>query len=512
MSIQPIGDATGSMPPMTPVKLVGAKATFEQNGLPVAAAIDDNPGSAWAVDPEFGKDHAAVFTTAEPFGFERGTRVTITLKYNTNVHHSIGRPRLTISESSELPATTGGALDETIQSLLSQQFDQLQPAQQKEVLSWYKTRDPGWKSLDERRTAHAAQAPKPRVQKVLVATEGLPPVTLHTQAEAEFLKETHFLRRGEPNNKESVATQSFLQVLMANPDAPQLFQAEPPAGWRTSYRRTSFSNWLVDRESGAGSLLARVAVNRLWQHHMGKGIVATPSDFGTRGALPSHPELLDWLARELVWHQWEFKPVHRAILNSSTYRQACDVDERREAIDRDNRLLWHRQRRRLEAEVIRDAILAVSGQLDDRLYGPGKLDEGHLRRSLYFTMKRSQLIPSMTVFDAPDGTTPVADRPETTVAPQALLLMNNPHVREAARHFATRLLSIAANSREEAVRMAYMSAISRSPTTDELENALQFLQQQASSYSSADASASLAKALEDFCQILFCLNEFVYVE
>ena len=106
----------------------------------------------------------------------------------------------------------------------------------------------------------------------------------------------------------------------------------------------------------------------------------------------------------------------------------------------------------------------------------------------------------------------MADRPETTVAPQALLLMNNPHVREAARHFATRLLSIAANSREEAVRMAYMSAISRSPTTDELENALQFLQQQASSYSSADASASLAKALEDFCQILFCLNEFVYVE
>ena len=379
-------------------------------------------------------------------------------------------------------------------------------------MDWYKSRDAGWKSLEDRRATHAALAPKPRVQKVLVASEGLPPVTLHTQAEAEFLKETHFLRRGEPNNKESVATQGFLQVLMANPDAPQLFQAQPPAGWRTSYQRTSLTNWLIDREAGAGNLLARVIVNRIWQHHLGRGIVGTPSDFGTRGELPTHPELLDWLAGELVRHQWELKPLHRAMLTSSVYQQSCDTDDPRASIDRENKRLWHRPRRRLEAEVIRDAILAESDLLDDRLYGPGRLDEGHRRRSLYFTVKRSQLMPSMTVFDAPDGTTPVADRPETTIAPQALMLMNNPHVREAARQFAIRLLPIAMKSPEDAVRTGYLDAVSRQPTSDELANIVAFLGQQKESYSTVDPHGRLLQALEDFCQVLFCLNEFVYVE
>ncbi len=509
---QPLGEPANSKPIPMPVKLVGAKATFEQNGLPVAAAIDDNPGSAWAVDPEFGKDHAAVFSTAEPFGFERGTLVTITLKFNVNVHHSIGRPRLTISQQTNLPATTGGAFDEVIQAILDRPFAQLTDDQKAKVLDWYKSRDAGWKILEDRRVAHAALAPKPRVQKVLVASEGLPPVTLHTQAEAEFLKETHFLRRGEPNNKEAVATQGFLQVLMANPDAPQLFQAQPPAGWRTSYQRTSLTNWLVDREAGAGNLLARVIVNRIWQHHLGRGIVATPSDFGTRGELPTHPELLDWLAGELVRHRWELKPLHRAVLTSSVYQQGCDTDEARASIDRENKRLWHRPRRRLEAEVIRDAILAESDLMDDRLYGPGRLDEGHRRRSLYFTVKRSQLMPSMTVFDAPDGTTPVADRPETTIAPQALLLMNNSHVREAARQFATRLLPIAQKSPEEAVRMGYLDAVSRRPTSEELTSSVKFLGQQSQSYTSVDPNGRLLQALEDFCQVLFCLNEFVYVE
>lgn len=240
--------------------------------------------------------------------------------------------------------------------------------------------------------------------------------------------------------------------------------------------------------------------------------MATPSDFGIRGELPTHPELLDWLADELVRHRWELKPLHRTILSSGTYRQSCDVDEARASIDRENRLLWHRPRRRLEAEVIRDAILSVGGQLDDRLYGPGKLDEGHQRRSLYFTVKRSQLMPSMTVFDAPDGTTPVADRPETTIAPQALLLMNNPHVRLASHQFASRLLMIAATAPDEAVRLGYLTAISRMPTDEELIDSVQFLKQQSESYSLSDPKLSLSRALEDFCQILFCLNEFVYVE
>ena len=506
----PVGAAADTKP--TPVKLTSAKATFEQNGLPVAAAIDDNPQSAWAVDPEFGKDHAAVFACIEPFGFESGTVVTITLAYNNNTQHSIGRPRLTLSQKSDQPATTGGAWNETILALLTKPFDQLTVEEKKTAFDWFKPQDAGWKQVEDRRASHAATMPKPRLQKVLVATEGLPPVKLHTQAESEFLKETHFLRRGETNHKDAVATQGFLQVLMTNPDAPQLFQTPAPSGARTSFQRTSLTNWMLDREAGAGNLLARVIVNRLWQHHLGRGLVSTPSDFGTRGELPSHPELLDFLASELIRHNWELKPIHRLIMSSRVYQQSCDTDEQRAGVDRENKLFWHRPRKRLEAEVIRDAVLAASGQLDDRLYGPGKLDESHRRRSLYFTVKRSQLMPSMTVFDAPDGTTPVADRPQTTIAPQALLLMNNPQVRDASRQFAAQLQPVAVKSLEDAVRLGYLTAVSRDPSPEELTNTAEFLRQQAASYSQTDPTAGLARSLIDFCQVLFCLNEFIYTE
>jgi mono/diheme cytochrome c family protein len=490
-----------------PIKLGNARATFEQKGLPVAAAVDDNPQSAWAVDPEFGKDHAAVFT-ADPFGFESGTVVTVTLKYNNNVNHSIGRPRLSLSHAADVPATVGGAWDETILALLMKPVDQLTDDEKRRGYDWYKPQDAGWKELDDRRVAHMAQSPKPTLQKVLVATEGLPPVKLHTQAESEFLKETHFLRRGETNQKEAVAQQGFLQVLMKEPENSKSFQTPPPSGWRTSYQRTSLTNWLLDRDTGAGNLLARVIVNRLWQHHLGQGIVATPSDFGTRGEPPTHAELLDFLAAELIRDQWDLKSVHRLILTSAVYRQSCDADEQRAAIDRENKLLWHRPRRRLEAEAIRDAVLEVSGQLDDRLYGPGRLDENHRRRSLYFTMKRSQLMPSMTVFDAPDGTSPVADRPQTTIAPQALLLMNNPQIRAAAHQFAARLEPLAAKSVEDAVRTGYLAAVSRQPTPEELAGTVEFVKTQSATYSNAGMHHSLV----DFCQVLFCLNEFIYTE
>ena len=380
------------------------------------------------------------------------------------------------------------------------------------LLDWFKHDDAGWKAIDDQRAAHAATAPKPRIQKVLVATEGLPPIKLHTQAEAEFLKETHYLRRGETNNKDAVATQSFLQVLMANPKSPQLFQSTPPSGWRTSYQRTTLTNWLTDVDTGAGRLLARVIVNRLWQHHIGRGIVATASDFGTRGEPPTHPELLDWLASELIRHDWELKPIHRLILNSHVYQQTCDRNESQEVADRENRLWRYRPRRRLEAEVIRDAILSVSQQLDDRLYGPGSLDETHRRRAIYFTVKRSQLMPSMTVFDAPDGTTPVADRPQTTVTPQALLLMNHPQVREASTQLARLLTRRNGESRTNAIRDGYLMAIGREPTNVELADSLEFLEQQRLVYSNLPDAQRQIRAMTDFCQVLFSLNEFIYVD
>src|SRR5262249_44725898 len=152
----------------------------------------------------------------------------------------------------------------------------------------------------------------------------------------------------------------------------------------------------------------------------GRGIVGTPSDFGYQGERPTHPELLDWLARELIDSGWSLKHVHKLILTSAVYLQTSDHDKRRAAVDPENRLLWRHTPRRLEAEVIRDAILAASGDLDGRMFGPGTLDPTHKRRSIYFTVKRSKLVPTMVLFDAPDALGGLDVRPTTTIAPQAL--------------------------------------------------------------------------------------------
>src|SRR5207302_534864 len=159
--------------------------------------------------------------------------------------------------------------------------------------------------------------------------------------------------------------------------------------------------------------------------------------------------------------------------------------------------------RRLDAEVIRDSILFTGGTLDYTMYGPGTLDEASPRRSIYFTMKRSKLIPSLIVFDAPDGTTGVGERPSTTIAPQALHLMNNPQVRAAAKSFAKRMIGDGTVTDEQAVTRAYLAALCREPGKDELADALAFLK--------GKAGPARETALADFCQVLFCLNEFLYV-
>src|SRR5262249_37781796 len=338
-----------------------------------------------------------------------------------------------------------------------------------------------------------------------------PPVRLHSQG-ADFLNETHFLRRGDPDQKQRVAPPGFLQVLMTTPEKEKHWPARPPSGWRTSYRRTALANWMTDAECGAGQLLARVIVNRLWQHHMGRGLVATPSDFGTRGEKPTHPELLDWLASELIRNGWRLKPIHKLIMTSATYAQASVRDERKEAKDRDNRLFWRRPVLRLEAEAVRDSLLALGGMLDTTMYGPGTLDEGSRRRSIYFTVKRSKLIPMLQVFDAPEALVSLGERPTTTIAPQAPLLMNNAHVRSWARGFARRIAPSEGTSVEEAVARGYRIALTREPTRQELADSVAFVKSQLASYTVEARKDAREQALADFCQVLMCLNELVYVE
>jgi cytochrome c553 len=352
--------------------------------------------------------------------------------------------------------------------------------------------------------------------KALIASEGLPAVRLHTQGD-DFFKQTFFLSRGDVNQKQGAAPLGYLQVLMRSPDREKHWQAEPPKGSRTSFRRTALADWLTDTQSGAGQLVARVIVNRLWQHHFGHGIVATPNDFGARGERPSHPELLDWLAGELIRHGWRLKPIQRLILTSAAYCEGSEADRVKEAVDPGNRFFWRHEKRRLEGEVVRDALLACSNRLDERMYGPGSLDEAQRRRSVYFTVKRSELVPMMQVFDAPEALSSMGDRTSTTIAPQALLLLNNPNVRADARAFAARLLPALARSMADAVRSGYRIALCRDPQPAELDDSVAFIEHQRALHESdaragAQKSDARVSALLDFCQVLMCLNEFVYVD
>ena len=499
----------GDAQPKT-VAFENPRATFEQPGLPVAAVIDADPKSGWAVDPEFGKSHAAVFDLVEPIAAAQATRLTFTLKFDNNVRHSIGRLRLCVASHDGVDIGSA-AMPQPMVEILEKARDQRTAEQQAALLAWYGTLDPEWQRLHAALEQHAALAPKLETFTALISSEGVPAVRLHTQG-PDFYEQTYFLRRGDPNLKGDVATQGFLQALTSPGYEAARWQVAPPKGWHTSYRRRAMAQWITDVDHGAGHLLARVIVNRLWQHHFGRGIVATPNDFGAQGESPSHRELLDWLAERLIAEGWRLKPIHRLMMRSAVYRQSSRFDKAMAEIDPGNQSLWHFPVRRVEAEVVRDAMLSVGGLLDERMFGPGTLDESSRRRSIYFTVKRSKLVPMMVLFDAPDALASQGRRPSTVVAPQALAMMNSPHLRQCAEAFARSIQSKGKASLAELARAAYLAALARQPTAAESETAVAFLGEQTASYEAASAKDAQSLALADFCQVLMGLNEFIYID
>ncbi len=338
--------------------------------------------------------------------------------------------------------------------------------------------------------------------KVMVTSEGLPHMSHHADDRGfpHFYPETHLLKRGDVHQKQEAVSAGFLRVLAPEGKEFADWQVTPPDGWtRTSFRRATLAKWMTDPKQGAGSLAARVIVNRLWQHHFGRGLVSTPNDFGVSGERPTHPELLDWLASDLIGHGWTLKRMHKLIMTSQTYMQSGAFDEHRATIDRENRLLWRRTPQRLEAEAIRDSMLAVSGKLDLTQFGPGTLDQNMTRRSVYFFIKRSQLIPMMMLFDWPEHLVSIGQRPVTTIAPQALMFMNSPQGRDYAAAFANRLPTEAP---EHTIREAWRQAFGRVPTDAESAASVHFLNQQ----------PDTNQAIVNLCQTVLSMNEFVYVE
>jgi mono/diheme cytochrome c family protein len=362
-------------------------------------------------------------------------------------------------------------------------------------------------SLDELSVAdYAKDRPgrEPNLQKVMITSEGqhVKALRLNTSSDQipDFYRETYYLDRGDPGQKAGVAELGFMQVLTRTKETTRWTNKSRDN--RTSGRRTALSYWITDVDYGAGNLLARVIVIRLWQHYFGRGIVATPSDFGTQGERPTHPELLDWLASELIRHGWRLKPIHKLILTSKTYRMGQLSSAENRKIDPENHFLWRRQPRRLEGEAIRDSALAVGGMLDKTMFGAGTLDEKMRRRSIYFTIKRSQLVPTMQLFDWPDALTSMDSRTVTTTPLQALVFMNDPHFRQMAEGFAGRIIG-----EQDKIGAAYTIAYGRPPSERERTLSAGFIRKQSRSH-----SGDLRKTLSDFCAALMSANEFIYIE
>jgi len=290
-----------------------------------------------------------------------------------------------------------------------------------------------------------------------------------------------------------------------------------PADAPEAERRKALAEWIAGR---GNPLTPRVIVNRLWGHHFGAGLVPTPSDFGFQGGRPSHPELLDWLASELVQPSdgkpWSLKRIQRLIVLSATYRQASRFNEQAAAVDAENRLLWRQSPQRLSAETFRDALLAVSGELDRKLGGPGYRDftissagnnetytvfdavgPEHNRRSLYRTWVRTGTSPLLDLFDCPDPSVPTPRRSVTSTPLQALAQLNDAAIEHYAQKFAERLRREHPGHEATQIRRAYELAFARQPSADEAAFGKQF---------AAD------HGLAQLCLVLFNANEFLYVD
>ncbi|MDX1947299.1 MAG: DUF1549 domain-containing protein [Pirellulaceae bacterium] len=341
-------------------------------------------------------------------------------------------------------------------------------------------------------------------------------------------RETFVLWRGDLANRGPRVGAGVPQILASRGD-PYL----PAKTERSTGQRLALADWLAQPEN---PLTWRVAANRLWQHHFGRGIVATPSNFGLTGAAPTHPELLAWLAAEMAETGGHWKRIHRQIVGSATYRQLSQSSAAGLAADPQNLLLWRMNKRRLEAEGIRDSVLAVAGTLNSQRGGPGvkpripaellvasqrnkwpvveRETPEHWRRSVYVYVKRQLPFPLLELFDVPNTAQTCDRRDESTVPTQALVLMNDQFTQEQAGWLAQRVLQEAGGDRAAQAQFALRLALCREPAATRVQEAVAFLDQQHAAHQQpgAPADAAAKAALTDLCHVLLNCNEFLYVE
>ena len=344
---------------------------------------------------------------------------------------------------------------------------------------------------------------------------------------------TRVLLLGDPGTP-GEEVQPVVPTILAHPDLlSRLGPIEPT--FNSSGRRHWLARWMTDPQN---PLVARVMVNRIWQWVFGDGLVATENDFGAAGDAPSHPLLLDYLASEFIASGWSVKHMVRLLVGSSTFAQASDWNSAAAGVDHRNRLLWRWQSRRLEAEAVRDSMLAVSGSLNHSMHGPsmfpripdsvlagqsqpglnwGESDpEQNRRRSIYIFVKRSLAVPEMELLDSPDTTSSCEQRRVSTTGPQALTFLNGDFSHEQARRLAQRVMRTTGEERANQVRSAFRMGLARGPNPGELQAALDFLRIQEAQIREDLAGTRTAavireRALQSLCLTLLNTNEFFYL-
>jgi mono/diheme cytochrome c family protein len=460
---------TGGAAQPRPVKFRDARASFSQKGYDVKGAIDDDPKTAWAINPEFHKSHWAQFEAEKPLGFEEGTTFTFTLVQQFGAGRTIGRLRLS--------ALTGNLkarpLSAELVAILETPADKRSEAQARKLLDHRADEDAEASRLKEQRT------------KTDRELQALKPATTLVMRELPTPRQTSVFTRGDyrtPGDAVRAGTPAVLHKLADG------------AG-----NRLALARWLVDRDN---PLAARVHANRLWAELFGRGLVSTVEDFGIKGEPPTHPELLDWLAVEFMDNGWSVKKLLRTMVTSATYRQSAKLTPELLARDDQNRLLARGSRFRMDAEMIRDNALAAAGLLSLKQGGPpvrpyqpeglwnNKVGgerieyivspgEDRYRRGIYVVWKRTSLYPSFVNFDATARLACTVKRSRSNTPLQALTLLNDPVYVEAALALAKRVLTDRPDaSSDDRVRHAFRLCLAREPRDAELRVLRQLLEGQ----------------------------------
>ena len=493
------------------VKIRTATADFDQAGWTVLHAIDGNKTTAWGIYPQVGKPHEAVFEFAEAVGGDAETELTFTLEQLHGGGHLIGRFRLSLTDAA--PPLKASVVPSNFRAILST------PAAKRTDTQ---TRELALHVLKEQTTAELAALPAPAM--VYAAAPNF--VTDGSHRPVAAPRDVHMLKRGDIRKPGDKVEPGALSLL---PKLPGEFDLK--AGHTEGDRRAALANWLTDANN---PLTWRVMANRVWQWHFGVGLVGTANDFGKMGQSPTHPELLDWLASELSGgrqppvsgqpqgadapRSGSLKHLHRLIVTSATYKQSSTNRLEGAKADEDNKLLWRQNRTRLDAEQLRDAMLAVSGRLDRTAGGPsdrqfdlkpgihvtpmvdyGKFDwdrkEGH-RRSVYRFVFRTLPDPLVECLDGADASALTPKRSESVTAPQALALLNNEFVLVHAKAMAARLEKHSAE-RAKQIDFACRLAWGRTPSADEAK---------------LFAAYADKHGLPNLCRVLFNTNEFLFAD